>query len=286
MIFKILLLLLISSTVFGFDRDFKTVNDRVPLEFNLLFDSLKANVKTPSDRLKLIGITKELDENLGFLDKEHIFFLMKSEVIKNVLEYKHQKVRTFDMTTFLLERLEEEFGKKEKYLSPFSKWIWRSILAELTFRKKMGLITEKSFNPANFDGPKRAEANRFAKYLKYLLPWLDKMDSLSAPEFNELTIDVSWATLRRLNERSILFKRYSSSAEGDTKVQIFNIPGRLLEYHPEDIKRIQNDEVPLTLKEESAKEKTEARKEVQTASPDDLSPLSEEVQKELEEKAP
>ncbi|MFP5386153.1 MAG: hypothetical protein ACLGHN_08750 [Bacteriovoracia bacterium] len=286
MIFKILLPLLVSSTAFGFDLDFKTVNDRVPLEFNLLFNSLKTNVKTPSDKLKLIGITKELDANLGFLDKEHIFFLMKSEVIKNVLEYRHQKVRAFDMTTFLLERLEEEFEKKEKYLSPFSKWIWRSILAELNFRKKMGLITQKSFNPATFDGPNRAEALRFAKYLNYLLPWIDKMDSLTAAEFNELTTEVSWATLRRLNERSILFKRYASTSEGDTRVQIFNIPGRLLEFHPEEIKRIQSDEAPLTLKEKSAKEKTQASKEVQAASPDDLSPLSDEVQKELEEKAP
>lgn len=290
MISKILFFLLLSSTVQAFDKDFKTVNDRVPLEFQLLFESMKVAAKTPSEKLQLVGIAKELDENLGNLQKEHIFFLMKSEVIKNVLEYKHKKVRSFDMTTFLIERLEEDFKKKEKLLSPFAQWIWRSIIAELNHRREMGLITGKSFNPNQFDGEKRAEAQRFDRYLNYLMPWIDKMDSLSVSEFNDLTKEVSWVVLKRLNARSILFKRFATTAASDTKVTLFNIPPRLLELHPEDIKRMQSDALPLTLKEKSAKEKTEARENIQGISADDMSPLSdeisEEVKKELDQKAP
>lgn len=286
MIYKILLPLLISTTVLAFDKDFKTVNDRVPLEFNHLFESMKFLIKTPSEKIQLVGICKELDENLGFLQKEHIFLLMKSEVIKNVLEYKHKKVRAFDITTFLLSRLEEDFQKKSPALTPFSQWIWRSIMAELKNRQKQGLITTQSFNAENFAGAKQVEAKRFARYLNYLLPWIDKMDSLPAPEFNGLTKEVSWTILRRLNERSLLFRRFSSTASTDTKITIFNIPGKLLELHPEEIKRMQSDEPPLTLKEESEKEKTEASKQVQDVTPDDLSPLSEEVSKELDQKAP
>lgn len=286
MISKFMLLLLLSTSAWGFDKDFKTINDRVPLEFNHLFESMKLSLKTPSEKIQLVGICKELDENLGFLAKEHIFLLMKSEVIKNVLEYKFSKVRSFDMTTFLMERLEEDFKKKEKFLTPFSQWIWRSILAELSFRKSLGLISSKSFNAASFGDAKKSEAQRFARYLTYLLPWIDKMDSLGTTEFNQLTKEVSWIILRRLNERSLLFKRYASTAETGTKIKIFNIPGKLLELHPEDIKRMQQDTTPLDLKEESEKEKTQARSEVQEASLDDLSPLSEEVSKELEEKTP
>ena len=116
------------------------------------------------------------------------------------------------------------------------------------------------------------------------------MDSLEPPEFNELTKQVSWIILRRLNERSLLFKRFASTATTETKITLFNIPGKLLELHPEDIKRMQSDETPLSLKEESEKEKTEATKQVQDATPDDLSPLSEdisnEVSKELNQKSP
>lgn len=286
MIFKLLLPLFIAGSAFGFDNDFKTVNDRVPLEFNYLFDSMKIGMKTPADKMKLVGICKELDENLGFIQKEHIFLLMKSEVIKNVLEYKHKKVRSFDVTTFLISRLEEDFGKKQSLLTPFAQWIYRSTIAELRYRESMGLITARSFSPNNFEGAKRVEAQRFARYLTYLLPWIDKMDSLSAADFNELAKEVSWVILRRLNQRSILFKRFASTATSDTKVTIFNIPGKLLELHPEDIKRAQSNEPSLTLKEESEKAKTEATKQIQNVSPDDLSPLSDEVSKELEQKVP
>lgn len=287
MIYKLLITFFISTSLYAFDKDFKTVNDRVPLEFNHLFESMKILIKTPSEKIRFVGLCKELDENLGFLQKEQIFFLMKAEVIKNVLEYRFTKVRSFDVTSLLISRLSEDFEKKQKLLSPFSQWIWRSIIAELKFREKRGLISNKSFNANAFQDSKKAEAIRFEKYLTYLLPWIDNMDSLSAAQFNNLTKEVSWVILRRLNERSLLFKRYASTATTDTKVTIFNIPSKLLELHPQDIKRMQNDEEePLTLKDESRKEKIEAFEDVQSATLDDMSPLSDEVSKELEEKAP
>jgi hypothetical protein len=285
--FKFLLLFIFYTTgAQGFDKDFKTVNDRVPLEFSYLFDSMKIAVKRPSEKINLVGLCKELDENLGQLQKEQIFFLMKSEVIKNILEYKFDKVRSFDMTTYLIKRLENDLKEKQKYLTPFAQWIWRAILAELNNRKDAGLITDKSFEVSHFSGAKKEEAMRFERYLNYLLPWVDKMDSLSASQFNDLAKEVSWLILHRLNSRSLLFKRFSSTATTDAKITIFNIPDKLLRLHPEEIKKMQRDEAPLTLKEESEKEKSEAARQVQDVTADDLSPLSEEVSKELDQKAP
>ncbi|WPU65731.1 hypothetical protein [Peredibacter starrii] len=287
MISKLLLFILILPiSAQAFDKDFTAMSDRVPLEFTHLFNSLKMGIKTPAEKIQMVGICKDLDENLGQLQKEHIFLLMKSEVIKNVLEYKFKKVRQFDMTLLLLDRLEEDFKNKERYLNSFSQWIWRSILAELRYRQDMGLITARTFDANQFDGAKKSEAQRFARYLTYLMPWIDRMDSLTAPEFNNLSKQVSWVILRRLNERSLLFKRYASTATSNTKITIFNIPQKLLELHPEDIKRMQQNEVPLTLKEESEKAKTEATKQVQDVTPEDLSPLSDEINEELNKKIP
>ncbi len=285
MIFNLLAIFLF-TTAQAFDPDFKTVNDRVPLEFNLLFDSMKVAAKTPADKIQLVGICKELDENLGFLQKEHIFMLLKTEVIKNVLEYKHKKVRSFDVTTFLIRRLEEDFAKKQGLLNSFSQWIYRSMIAELKYRETLGLVSAKSFNISNFEGPKKIEAQRFSRYLTYILPWIDKMDSLEAADFNLITKEVSWLILKRLNQRSLLFKRFATTAATDTKVTIFNIPSKLFELHPEDIKRAQLNQDPLTLKEESEKAKTEATKQVESVMPEDLSTLSDDVAKELEQKAP
>lgn len=286
MIFKILALLLFTNVALAFDKDFKAVNDRVPTEFSYLFESMKRSAKTPLEQIQLVGICKELDENLGFLEKDHIYFLMKEEVIKNVLEFKHKKVRSFDVTTFLIQRLKAGLEKKKDHLTPFSIWIYRTVTAELEYRMRMGLINGKSFSIASFDGQKRIEAQRFERYLKYIMPWIDKMDSLEPVMFNKLTNEVGWIILKRLNARSILFKRYSSTTATDTKVTIFNIPGKLLDLNPQEIKQIQKDTKPLDLKEESEKEKTEAKKQVEGVSPDDLSPLSDELSKELDQKVP
>jgi hypothetical protein len=285
LIFNLLAIFLITSA-YAFDPDFKTVNDRVPLEFNLLFESMKVSAKTPSEKIQLVGLCKELDDNLGFLQKDHIFMLLKSEVIKNVLEYRHKKIRSFDVTTSLIRRLEEDFAKKQGLLNSFSQWIYRSTVAELKHRESMGLISTRSFSVSDFDGPKKIEAQRFSRYLTYILPWIDKMDSLEAAEFNLLTKEVSWVILKRLNQRSLLFKRFATTAGTDTKITIFNIPSKLFDLHPEDIKRAQLNQEEVTLKEESEKAKTEATKQVESVMPEDLSTLSDDVAKELEQKAP
>lgn len=281
----IALLLLLPLTVEAFNKDFKILSDKIPLEFSLLFDSLKLEIKSPREKIQLIGLVQELDQNLGFLKKEHIFLLMKSEVIKNVLEHKFSKVRQFDMTNLLVERLEEDFKNKKKYLNPFSEWIWRSILAELKQRQATGLITDKSFNPNQFTGSQRQEAQRFKRYLNYLLPWIDRMDSLNAAQFNALSKEVSWEILQKINQHSSLFKRFASTASGDSRVTLFNIPQELLNLHPQEIKQMRNNQLPMTLKEQSLRERNEAKEKVEKISPVDMSPVSDDVIREIESKA-
>jgi hypothetical protein len=282
LIFKIFILLF-SFSAMAFDKDFTAVSERVPLEFGLLFESLKLEVKSPSDKLKMVALCKDLNTNLGSLKKEQIYFLMKSEVIKNTMEYKFAKTRQFDVTTLLIKRLDEGYAKKSKYMNKFSLWIWRSILAELKIRQKTGIITEQSFSARTFDGARLKEALRFEKYLTYLNPWIDRMDSYTAPEFNQLSKEVSWVILRRLNERSILFKRFAASAISDTQVTLFNIPQRLLDLKPSQIKNIEND-APLSYQEQSEVEKASATKTVEKVTPEDMSTISDGLAEELEKK--
>lgn len=282
--FSALLYLFFSTQVLAFHKDFKTVNERVPLEFSLMFDSMKIEVKSPSEKLRMVGLCKDLNDNLGFLKKEHIFMLMKTEIIKSTLEFKFNKVRQFDMNSLLITRLEYEYAGKKAYLNSFSRWIWQSILAELNHRQKMGLISTTSFNPGRFEGAKRDEAMRFQRYLNYLYPWLDKMDSLDAASFNNLSKEISWSVLERINDRSVLFKRYASTATGDTQTVIINIPSKLLELHPEDIKNMQNDTMPLSLADQSKIEKADAAKEIEKVTPLDMSTMSDDLAQELENK--
>ena len=287
MIFKLLFLILFPLTAFSFHKDFKTVNDRVPLEFQHLFTSMKLEVKTPIEKVQLVGLCKDLDDNLSFLPKEHLFLFLKSEVIKNTLEYKFAKVRQFDLTVSLIERLEKNLKKNEPYLNPYSMWIWRSVIAELNLRREHGLITQKSFNARIFEGAKLAEAIRFEKYLKYLMHWVDLMDSLSPRDFNDTSEKVGWTVLRRINLRALLFKKFASTAAGDTKLSLFNIPQKLLSIRPDDVQNVEDEKLlPSSLKEEGSREKSQASESVEKATPTDMSPLSDDLSKEIEKVTP
>jgi hypothetical protein len=281
---KFFLVFFISFSALAFDKDLTSINERVPTEFNLMFESMKLQIKKPSEKVRMIGLCKDLNENLGKLAKEHIYLLMKTEVIKGLLEYKFPKVRQFDMNTHLISRLEDDFSRKKPLLNPFTRWIWQSILAELNARKEKGLITGSTFNPNQFDGPKRAEAMRLQKYLQFLFPWIDRFDGLSATEFNELVMDISWLILEKINDRSILFKRFAGAAAGETKTVIINIPQKLLDLKVNDIKSMQSDKAPLTLSEKSKLMKAEAESDMEKVTPLDMSPLSDDLAKELDKK--
>jgi hypothetical protein len=110
------------------------------------------------------------------------------------------------------------------------------------------------------------------------------MDSLDAGKFNLLAKEVSWAILERINHRSILFKRYASTSAGDTQTTIINIPQKLIDLRPEDIKKMQSDTMPLTLSEQSKVEKAEASEQVEKVTPLDMSTMSDDLARELENK--
>jgi hypothetical protein len=107
------------------------------------------------------------------------------------------------------------------------------------------------------------------------------MDALPAADFNELTGEVGWEILRRINDRSLLLRRFAT--EGDTASgNLINIPERLSELRPSEIKKLQSNTSDLSLSEKSQKEKNEAAEEVRSATPEDLSPLSEDISTEIE----
>lgn len=276
-----LIFTLLSSKAFAFNKDFTVISDKTPYEFNVMFNSLRGQLKKVDDQMKLVGYSEDLNRNLGFLEKEHIFLLIKSEVIKSVLEYRFEKSSQFDITTNLIEKLEKRFNDQERYLTDFSRWIWRSLIAELKHRQKLGLITQNSFNPELFSGEKKAQAVRFQRYLHYLMPWIDQMENLDHQRFNELSVKVSWEILRKLNDRSLLFKNMSY-AQGAEATQIFNIPAKLQNLTPDKVKELKFLEENKSLREESQRERSEATDQINQIEPNDLSPLSDEISKKIE----
>lgn len=279
-----LIFTLISWQAQAFNKDFTIISDKTPYEFNVMFNSLRGQLKTIDEQMRLVGLSEDLNRNLGFLEKEHIFLLVKSEVIKSVLEYRFEKSAQFDITINLIDKLEKRFQSHERYLSEFSRWIWRSLIAELKHRQRMGLITQSSFNPELFSGDKKSAALRFQKYLNYLMPWIDQMENLDHHRFNELSVKVSWEILRKLNDRSLLFKNmsYAQSAEATL---LFNIPEKLQNLTPDKVKELKYLEETKSLREQSERERSEATDQINQIEANDLSPLSDEISKKIESEA-
>jgi hypothetical protein len=287
--FKLIILtftLLTSISALGFNKDFTTVNDRVPYEFKLMFESLKSDSKTKADQFKLVALAQDLNTNLAPLQKNTIFFLMKSEIIKNVLEYKIPKSRPFTPSQANVQRLFAKWEQNQKSYSSFSRWIIQSILAEMKQAEADGFILAgQDLRPQLFTGDKQAKTVRFLRFMKYASAWCDQIDSRSAGEFNQLASTVSWVTLDRLNQRALLLKRYASTSQSDTTTVTFNIPGELANYSPSEIKNLEEPPVP-TLKEASEATRQEAEEQTQKLAPEDLSPLSEDIQKKIDDQLP
>ena len=286
MIFKLFYFLLLgmSSSVLAFNPDFKTISGRTPHEFDLLFETLKSESKMPSNQLIMIGLCKDINEGMKTLAPEHIYILMKTEVTKGTLQHSFKKARQFDFNDMLVERVQKAVVSKQEKYSRFANWIAQSILAELKLRQSNGIISAKSFNPNLYNGEKKNEAIRFQRYLKYLNPWIERILNDGPEDFNKLSRIVSLEILGNINSRAQLFKKFSPSNASATATNVINIPQKLLDLSPEQIKDMQNDRPApeATLSEQSKKEKLEAAKEIEKVTPLDMSPISEDVARELE----
>lgn len=275
----LLFVLLSAQSSFAFNKDFTTVNDRVPYEFKLMFDSLKNEVKGGDEKFRMVAIAQDLNTNLGPLQKNTIFFLMKSEIIKNVLEYKIPKARPFPPNHTNIQRIMAKWERYQKVYNPFSRWIIQSLMAEIKTADIDGLILAgQELRPGLFNGEKQAKAVRFLRFMKYASAWFDQIDGLSPKEFNELTKSVSWTTMDRLNQRSLLLKRYASASQSSITTMTFNIPSNLTNLSPSEIKKLQEGPVP-SLKEASEATRQEAKQQTEKMAPEDLSPLSDDIQK-------
>ena len=281
-----LILTTLSYSALGFNKDFTTVNDRVPYEFKLMFEAQKQESKSTDDQFRLVAISQDLNTNLGPLQKNTIFFLMKSEIIKNVLEYKIPKSRIFIPNRTNVQRVMTRWEQFQKSYNPFSRWIIQSLLAELKQADLDGLILQgQDLRPQLFTGEKQTKTIRFLRFMKYASSWLDQIDSLNPREFNQLSKNVAWTTMDRLNQRALLLKRYASTSQSDVTTVTFNIPESLSNLSPSEIKTLQEGPTP-TLKEASEATRQEAKDQTQKMAPEDLSPLSEDIQKGIDQQLP
>jgi hypothetical protein len=217
------LIILVSLNTFALHKDFAHVNDRAPVEFKLLFESMKNTLKDMQDQIKLVVLCQHINKGLGPLSTEQSMFLLKSESYKSLLEWRHPPSQ-FQVGTHTIERLKKSMEANSSIYTPYSKWILESLIADLENFKEQGVLDLNISQKSGLKGEKALQLQKLQKVLKYSRGWVEQADTLSAKDFNQLTENLAWRTLERVKERAVMFRRFSSRAIQDKNEMTFNIP--------------------------------------------------------------
>lgn len=256
------LLLLWATSAWGFNKDFTIVNDRAPLEFRLMFESMKYSLKEVPEQVRLIVLAQHINTGMGPLKKDQSFFLLKSEIYKSLLEWPHPQTQ-FQVGSHTLERIQANMKTSQAIYTPFSIWVLESLIADLRPYQAQGLLDLTPAQRSTLSAEKTQQYLKLQKILKYTRGWLEQADTVSAKDFNLLTEDLSWKTLERVKERSALFRRFSSKAIQDSNENTFNIPEQGMPQMAAPKSAIKIEEAPTTLAEDGQAQKTEAEASVE-----------------------
>ena len=243
------------SMAFSFEKDFTIVNQRAPLEFVHLFESLKFSVKDNTDKVRLVSQAEKINELLKLMTREEVLSLIKTEMTKGILEYHISNISAPPITSMNLERIKNHLNSNDTIYTPFSKWIIRSIIADLEPYNKEGILNKYAQSPGgtSSEGLKILKLKRISRYLA---PWVNAADSLAPQDFNNLTMKLSWHLIDLILDKTevIQFSDFSKRTKAE---MTFNIPEMKYLYLSKD-KKSNSPQIPKTLNQQRDEEKEKA----------------------------
>ena len=281
-----MIFLLFISLTFGFDKDFTIVNQRAPLEFVHLFESLKYNVKDNTEKVKLVSYSEKMNELLKFMSREEVLSLIKAEMTKGILEYHISSVQSPPITSMNLERMKNHLKLSDAIYTPFSKWIMRSIIADLEPYEKNGILSKYAMSSGGTseEGLKVLKLKRIARYLA---PWVNAADSQAPQDFNLLTSKVSWHLFDLLIEKAQVMQM-AHQLQNKKEEMTFNIPEMKYLYMAAQ-KKSSIPQIPKTVSEKAEAEKQKAISDTQNITVDpyqNTTDLSQAIDQKIDEELP
>lgn len=252
-VFVVLTFFLISN-LWAFPNDFKLINNRAPVEFEILFESMKNSLRDPVEQAQLVVFCNKINKGLAPLKKEQVQFLIKSEIYKTILEWKFPN-ENFKPSVSDIKRLKLNLESNTIY-TPFA----RSIIESM--------ITDTEYLYAKME---RAPTENKNRVMAYTGKWLNQADNLSSADFNALVMEVSWQILQRIEKKALLVQQLSSEAIQDIREDTFNIPQ--LNQLPTTTKpEISQENISASEQSNEIKEQSEKEMEKINVTPSDISP--------------
>lgn len=179
--------------------------DKLPLELVVLLESLNELKLTPNEQNQYIDEAKTLNGFLKFLTKEQIYFLVKAQIYKNVLEKEFQgdyKITKF--TSLDIEAIEKNYKANKNSYSPYASWLIQSVLSDFSTLKNYPGFNQVKLSIVDKD----PTLNLIRKKLNLLSPWLGAIATLTAQDFNGRLKKMMFKTLADVKDGAYLLKTY------------------------------------------------------------------------------
>ena len=158
-------------------------NQTLPIEISYLISSLQKNHSTKNEKNKFANSISKLDQLFQKLNKEELFFIIKSESYKTILKIKPEyQIKE----SFYQDKSLKVFDKyfKSETISSFSQWIVKSIYYDIKNIYNSSVFTTYMFRKKN-NAVLTKEYIVVDKKLKILLPWISYLGITQPNQFEE-----------------------------------------------------------------------------------------------------
>lgn len=157
----------------------------LPVEFSYLVESIQQYPLQDSERDNLSNVLKKLDKLFSQMTKEEVYFVLKSEIYKELLNKPRlsQQSQLYDKK--ILRNFAEVIDTKIESYHQFAKWI---IIA--TYSDLKQIFDSPYFNTFIVEkkgiGLKNPNAAMIGKKLNLVLPWYEDITNQNPEEFHEM----------------------------------------------------------------------------------------------------
>lgn len=163
-----------------------------PRELSLVMMSLNRQKLHEGEKKILQRKTKVLDQCLNALKKEELFFLVRAEIYKGILEYRKGE----STAKTKIDKREIEKSIANPAYSPISRWLIKAALTDLRLL---------------------SSSPRGKKKLSLIMPWPHHFSRVSPEEFEWGLKDLSFRLLENITIACQEFVKYTRLKESNSK---------------------------------------------------------------------
>ncbi|MFI5389729.1 MAG: hypothetical protein ACHQYQ_00095 [Bacteriovoracales bacterium] len=180
----------------------------LPVEFSYLVESLQQYPLSDKEREEIAKEIKELDKLFSLMSKEEVFFVLKSEIYKELLNKPRLAQQSQYYNKKILRTLLDLIEAKIDSYHPFAKWIIIATYADLK-----QIFDSPYYNTFVVEkkgiGLKNPNAALIEKKLNLVLPWFEDITGQSPEVFHENLKPVMLSLLAKLNKKIKYLLQYS-----------------------------------------------------------------------------